>query len=511
MIKERFKSRYIRSIIDDLDDNLKSTYKEYPELLLQYSFLENTVAATLEKISLSGIIDDSKLITINTDKCIPIKNARNRYFARLYDAFMTDVANYNDGRGFKDGTIKDLSQDEIREKIKEMEQWKSSAFCGKTHTPNSYSHLVEYPFYSSLTEKKKIKLWQTDIEYNVSRLCLTKRYKEFIRIVPSLEATFTGDILHTDNPENNYDSLIEEIDNYQQELDYYPSIEVEHTPLMDKGNKNDNSLEVMYHSAKNESTFIQNIHTYEFLKYAMSYFYNEIIINVKKGQYAIPEANVPLNEVTKILFPDLDEVSVSKQFYIERTMKYMINAAEFRLKRTTDDSFSSKAMIDDLTFYTIEKDGGGKQIMSRFTPGYSMLSQMYGNDLYYVMSIPMEALKSNHAKLIFNAIRQERLQDLLVGIDSRVYPYEKIYLISHSTGTKRERFKKYKEAYQEIFNAGLLFADIEYDNTNYVIRVRWLPLTQEEKKDLVSVKLEEIDQKANNMLSILMNDKDVDK
>ncbi len=509
MIKQSFKNRYTRSIIEGLDDILKTIDTIYPELYIETSQIESIVLSTLTKIGQSGITDDARIIEINSDKCTVIKNSRNRIFKRLYDGFINDIKNYKNGAGFKDGIIKQLDHDEIEEKIQQMEEWKSNSSMGKRYTKNGSTHLVDYPFFSTLSDKKKKKYYEVDVEYNVSRLCLTEPYKsEYVRSLPSFEGFFTGDKLHFDNQSLNYDVIIDELKKGNYSLELKPAFLKEADKIEQKDFIPSKSFVEIIQRAKSKGNFVFDVRCSNLLQHFTTRTRAQILYNIRNGIHEEITLSGTVNELSAIMEPSaaIMNTDFSNAFYTERVITYLYNMASFRPEKVTNTSYQSMSLIDKLNFHAVTKESGNQELHYELSIGNTILSRMFHNKINYVLTLQMNRLTSGHAQILLPKLQDDRLNDILIGKDARIYKLTDLYRISSATGTKKEQFKKYKDAFLELKNECVLVSEAEFDNTNLNIIVKWLPLTPEEAKDLDAVSSEEIDQKVIEYISSIIAD-----
>lgn len=505
MIKERFKNRYIRSISDNLDDCLKIAHHYYPELQIYSTMIDDAIFNTLEKISISGINDDAKVITIDSKKCNQIGTCRLKFFKRYYESFCNDLYNYRHFR-IKDGFLKQIMDEDIEALSEKMDNWKNKSVVGKNFKKNNTTHLIEYPLFDTLSEKKKIKLFIVDLEYNVSRLCMTEEYKEFVQPAPSMQATFSGENL---GGRGTYDDVIEDLKEENYPLAVVPNMATDVDQLNQEEYAPAISIQDMIVKAKKNSNFVMDMRSYNLVTHITTRIYEQIVNNIKMGVTGNVELEGSVNELALVIDPELrhKDIDTSHHFYTERALTTLINVAKYRPEAINEEEYTSYAFIDKLSLKQVKKDSGIPQLNYNLTVGNGILSSLFNDKINYVLAEPMKKLTSNHAKLIYNEIRRERLEDLVIGKDTRVYTYLTLYLISNSAGSKKERFKKYKKAFMEIKEADLLFSRVEFDSENFRIYVKWLPLSDEERADLESVGGEEIDIKVKNIINTVIKEK----
>lgn len=101
-----------------------------------------------------------------------------------------------------------------------------------------------------------------------------------------------------------------------------------------------------------------------------------------------------------------------------------------------------------------------------------------------VLSAPMKLLNDHLAHLIYMNICQDRVDDLIKGIDTHIYTYIDMQLIARLSETKAKRVKMYLEALEEMRDKNTIIKEVNLLKAEEKFFVKWIPLNEAERKDI---------------------------
>lgn len=479
-MQEKYYSRYCDALERDLDDKLKLFHVTNSQTL-SLEPLRKFIEQSLIDVLVNWQDDNINQFIIDNDRYTSTKRKRYNTSTRLYQSFITEYEAFKTFKT-KGKLLEHISDSDVERYRKKVEAWKADmSFSCIYFEKNVYSYLVEFPLFHVLPKKKMKAMYECDILYNIFRLCGTEAYTNFVQIYPQTSGVFTGERIRSNwQYTQSYDEEIQAAAEFNYNLELVPSL--------DNGNI---QMAMKLSQEADKKDFLASFKPFkmdEKCKRIISYLTSETLkklaTNIETNADDSLSIKGSINDICALIADKKDAAKHYSGKHRIKALNYLLNVSNFRMISKTDESFKSSAFVETLSLGKSHTDEESGYDLFEVKIGNAIIESILNEKTEIVLTSHLQSINSATGRLLYGAMRTHRLSDLSRGVTTHVYDLISLMMIASVAGAKSEKFKKYKEALTEIQLTGLLFDSFEFKNP--IFKVKWLPFTEDEKRDISS-------------------------
>lgn len=198
------------------------------------------------------------------------------------------------------------------------------------------------------------------------------------------------------------------------------------------------------------------------------------------------EVGGTFTEIGNLIYPEAKKLSSKHNEIVANRLS---NIFDTRIEAIGEDgTIFRKTLFDHVKFGGRESSGetdhATNSLYYSAELGRSITADILASKLDMIVRHKIAELESPVGKLLYTELKRDRAYDLLLrNVDFHEYTLISFMLIVKVNETKKpKRIEKYLQALEEMSGRGVLIKSFRW--TGKVFRMEWLPLSEEEKRDM---------------------------
>jgi len=488
LIVENYRNRLLEDMYSDIPERLikrldaiNTTLTKLNEKLINKNqFIYEIILDVLD-------IEDDFSQPFASPKVIKnIRNARKYRVNKLLKDFEQDKLLYDSGSEITEltqitpfsairvtsNTTGTDEQELYKQYIGQVDDWKNK-ITSKRFTAakeltveelvKKLTFVSDYPFFYLYKAKDRLTIIKNDIEQFVVLLVSIKKYIQYAMIHPNTldkKSLFVEGGLHTDNKERTEPVLSSIIQDDGSTL----------TAVLANMEAGSKTLFKYYIWDDKDSKIINYLSTKIFRQFrpqADSIVSNNFTVSGN------------LVEICHLIWPN--RTSFGPVHYTRaKLLMFNLLAVKFLAKDEAGVD-SGYAVFDDVTVDEIEK-------VYTVSLGNKTAKTLMERQFTTIFMTQYEELENSIARLLYPVLKRDRLFDLVTIGNKKVernYDIPMLVSMVKTTGNKKDRKNKYLAAFTELAQKGTIIKGVSVRNNGELFVVEWLPITENERLDLV--------------------------